>query len=253
MIQNPMDMKGALVLVTGASSGIGRETAILLSQLNARLVLTGRNQERLAKTLDRMEGTGHRVEPFDLENTDAIPKWIRSIVEQTGPLGGLVHCAGLHQLLPIQFLNTAKVETLMHTNLTSAIMLVKAFRVRGCAVRGSGVVLVSSVAAFSGDAGLSAYGASKAAMIGFSRSAARELAVDGLRVNCVAPANVKTEMLDQLSQNLGPEQLEALQQQHPLGFGEPRDVAHAIAFLLAETGRWITGSTLVIDGGYSLH
>ena len=252
MIQNPMDMKGASVLVTGASSGIGRETAILLSQLNARLILTARNQERLAKTLDRMEGTGHRVEPFDLENTEAIPKWIRSIVDRTGPLGGLAHCAGLLQLLPVQFLNTAKIETLMRTNVTSAIMLVKAFRARGCAVRGSGVVLVSSIEAFSGDAGLSAYAASKAALIGFSRSAARELVADGLRVNCVAPATVKTEMLGRLGQDMGEEHLEALRRQHPLGFGEPRDVAHAIAFLLAETGRWITGSTLEIDGGYSL-
>ena len=132
------------------------------------------------------------MEPFDLENTEAIPKWIRSIVDRTGPLGGLAHCAGLLQLLPVQFLNTAKIETLMRTNVTSAIMLVKAFRARGCAVRGSGVVLVSSIEAFSGDAGLSAYAASKAALIGFSRSAARELVADGLRVNCVAPATVKT-------------------------------------------------------------
>jgi len=253
MIQNPMDMKGAWVLVTGASSGIGRETAILLSQLNAHLILTGRNHERLDQTLDRLEGTGHRVQAFDLENTDAIPRWVRSIVDQTGPLGGLAHCAGLLQVLPIQFLNTAKVETLLRTNLTSAIMLVKAFRAHGCAVRGSGLVLVSSIEAFSGDAGLSAYAASKAALIGFSRSAARELVADGLRVNCVAPASVKSEMLDRLGQNMGMDHVGALERQHPLGLGEPRDVAHAIAFLLAETGRWITGSTLEIDGGYSLH
>jgi NAD(P)-dependent dehydrogenase (short-subunit alcohol dehydrogenase family) len=89
-------------------------------------------------------------------------------------------------------------------------------------------------------------------MVGFSRSAARELAAGGLRINCVAPASVKTKMLDQAGQYLGAEQFDALRRQHPLGFGEPRDVAHAIAFLLAKTGRWITGSTLEIDGGYSL-
>jgi NAD(P)-dependent dehydrogenase (short-subunit alcohol dehydrogenase family) len=253
MMQNPMDMKGAVVLVTGASSGIGRETAILLSQLNARLVVSGRNKERLAETLDRLEGTGHSMEPFDLDNTDAIPNWIRGIVDRAGPLGGVAHCAGLHLLLPVQFLTTAKVEALMHANVTGAIMLVKAFRARGCAVRGSGVVLISSVAAFSGDLGLSAYAASKAAMIGFSRSAAHELAADGLRVNCVAPASVNTRMLARLGESAGAEHLDALRRRHPLGFGEPRDVAYSIAFLLAETGRWITGSTLEIDGGYSLH
>lgn len=252
MTLNPMDMKGALVLVTGASSGIGRETAILLSQLNARVIASGRNRERLGETMDRLEGTGHLAEPFDLDETDAIPKWIRGIVDRVGPLGGVAHCAGAHQLLPVQYLSTAKVETLMHTNVTSAIILVRAFRARGCAVRGSGVVLLSSVAAFSGDPGLSTYAAGKAALTGFSRSAAAELASDGLRVNCVAPANVRTEMFDQLARSLGAEQLEKLRERHPLGFGEARDVAHAVAFLLAETGRWITGSTLVLDGGYTL-
>jgi NAD(P)-dependent dehydrogenase (short-subunit alcohol dehydrogenase family) len=252
MIQNPLDMKGALVLVTGASSGIGRETAIVLSQLNARLVITGRDQARLAQTLEQLEGTGHRVEPFDLENTDAIPKWLRTIVDRTGPLSGLAHCGGLIHLLPVQYLSTAKFETLMRTNVTSAVMLVKAFRARGCAVRGSGVVLLSSMAAFDGDAGLSAYAAGKAALIGFARSAARELVADGLRVNCVAPAIIKGELLDRVGQDTGPEHVERLRQRHPMGFGEPRDVAYAIAYLLAETGRWITGSTLEIDGGYSL-
>jgi NAD(P)-dependent dehydrogenase (short-subunit alcohol dehydrogenase family) len=248
-----MDMKGALVLVTGASSGIGRETAILLSQLNARVVLTGRSEQRLAETLNNLEGTGHSMEMFDLENADAIPKWIRSIVDRIGPLGGLAHCAGIHQLLPLQYLSAAKVESLMHTNLTSAVMLVKAFRARGCAVSGSAIALVSSLAAFSGDHGLSAYAASKAALIGFSLTAAHELIADRLRINCVAPAVVRTEMLDRLTQSLGEEQLAILLKRHPLGFGEPRDVAYAVAFLLAETGRWITGTTLEVNGGYPLY
>jgi NAD(P)-dependent dehydrogenase (short-subunit alcohol dehydrogenase family) len=249
---NPMDMKGALVLVTGASSGIGRETAVVLSQLNARVILSGRNAERLAETAGRLEGSGHLVEPFDLDDTEAIPQWVRGMVDRTGPLGGVAHCAGAIQLLPVQFLNTAKIEALMRTNVTGAMMLVKAFRARGCAVRGSGIVLLSSIEAFAGDPGLSAYAASKAALVGFSRSAARELTADGLRVNCVAPASVQTEMLDRVGDSTGADRLDKLRQQHPLGFGEARDVAYAIAYLLAETGRWITGSTLEIDGGYSL-
>lgn len=252
MLHNPMDMKGALVLVTGASSGIGRETAILLSQLNARVALTGRNRERLAETLDRLEGTGHLAEPFDLDDTEAIPKWVRGIVDRAGPLGGMAHCAGSLLLLPVQFLSTAKVEALMRTNLTSAILLVKAFRARGCAARGSGVVLVSSMGALTGDTGLSAYTASKGALIGFARTAARELVADGLRVNCVAPGMVRTEMIGRLGREMGEEHLAEMERRYPLGFGEPRDVAHAIAFLLAETGRWITGSTLELDGGYTL-
>lgn len=252
MTHNPMDLKGALVLVTGASSGIGRETAILLSQLNARLVISGRNRERLAETLGKLEGSGHLAEPFDLDNTDAIPKWVRGIVDRAGSLGGVAHCAGILEVLPIRYQTTAKIEAIMRTNLTSAIMLVKGFRARGCAVRGSAVVLVSSVAASSGDRGLSSYAASKAALIGFSRTAARELVADGLRVNCVAPAIIRDELLGRLGDEMGAESVELLLRQHPMGFGEPRDVAHAIAFLLADTGRWITGSTLELDGGYSL-
>jgi NAD(P)-dependent dehydrogenase (short-subunit alcohol dehydrogenase family) len=160
-------------------------------------------------------------------------------------LDGVAHCAGAYQLLPLQYLSAAKIETPMRTNVTGAIMLVKAFRARGCAVRGSGVVLVSSVAAFSGAPGLSAYAAGKAALTGFSRTAASELAAGGLRVN-------RTAMPGQAGQYLGAEQLEKLRLWHPLGFGEPRDVARAIAFLLAETGRWITGFALVLDGGYTL-
>ena len=130
----------------------------------------------------------------------------------------------------------------MRTNVTGAIMLVKAFRARGCAVRGSGVVLVSSVAAFSGAPGLSAYAAGKAALTGFSRTAASELAAGGLRVN-------RTAMPGQAGQYLGAEQLEKLRLWHPLGFGEPRDVANFCLFLASSDADYITGQVVVIDGG----
>ena len=249
---NPLDMRGRTVLVTGASSGIGRETAILLSELDARVVLVARNRERLEETLGRMSGEGHRIEPFDLNETDAIPDWIKRITTETGPLGGLVHSAGVVTTIPVQAASTARIESLMRTNVTSAIMLVKAFRRSGCALRGSGIVLLSSIMGIVGAPGISIYSASKAALVGFSRSAALELAASGLRINCVAPAVVETEMARRESEmTQTQEQHEAMERMHPLGFGRPRDVAHAVAFLLADTGRWITGTTLVVDGGYS--
>src|ERR1039458_2076046 len=118
---NPLDMQGRAVLVTGASSGLGRETAILLSELNARVVLSGRSRERLEETLSPMSGEGHRIEPFDLNETDAIPDWIKRIVAETGPLGGLVHSAGVVNITPLQVVSTARTESLMRTNVTSAI------------------------------------------------------------------------------------------------------------------------------------
>ncbi len=241
-----------MVLVTGASSGLGRETAILLSELNARVALSGRSRERLEETLSQMSGEGHRIEPFDLNETDAIPDWIKRITAETGPLGGLVHSAGVVTTIPVQAATTARIESLMRTNVTSAIMLVKGFRRPGCALGGSGIVLFSSVMGIIGSPGVSIYAASKAALIGFARSAALELAASGLRINCVAPAVVETEMARRAAEmTQTQEQHEAMERLHPLGFGRPRDVAHAAAFLLAGTGRWITGTTLVVDGGYS--
>jgi NAD(P)-dependent dehydrogenase (short-subunit alcohol dehydrogenase family) len=133
---------------------------------------------------------------------------------------------------------------------TSAMMLVKAFRRSGCALSGSGIVLFSSVIGMVGAPGLSIYSASKAALVGFTRSAALELSAYGLRINCVAPGIVKTAMVGRSLEETQ-EQYEIMKSKYPLGLGCPRDVAYAAAFLLADTGRWITGTALVVDGGYS--
>jgi len=253
MTVNPLRMQGRTILVTGASSGIGRATAILLSQLECRVILAARDLPRLEETRSAMQGADHRVEPFDLSNSDDIPAWIKQVVAQAGPLHGLVHCAGMNEPIPLRMMTTGKLEALMHANLTSAVMLTKAFRQKGCPVRGGGIVLLSSVAGLTGQPAISAYSATKAALIGFTRSAALELAPEGLRINCVAPGLVATEMGEQLRERLPPGQGEAIERMHPLGIGTPLDVAQAIAFLLADTGRWITGTTLVIDGGYTAH
>lgn len=251
MPSNPMDLSGATVLVTGASSGIGRETAILLSELNARVVLAGRNRERLELTLGSLQGQGHRIEEFDLCRTEEVSKWLRSIVAQTGPLRGIVHSAGIQVTSPIRFVTQKATEEVMRTNLLGAIMLMQAFSQKGCHTENSSSVFIASVVGLVGRPQTSVYAASKAALVGLAKSLAVELANQRIRVNCVAPAFVTGEMLDQVRELVTPEQFSALELSHPLGFGSPRDVANAVAFLLADTGRWITGSTLVVDGGYS--
>jgi NAD(P)-dependent dehydrogenase (short-subunit alcohol dehydrogenase family) len=251
MAENPLELTGRRVLVTGASAGIGRETAILLGALNARLVLAGRNEQRLRQTLACLDGEGHSMEVVDLAAVEQIPEWMRRIAAAGGPLNGLVHAAGKQIVAPIRALSPQSLDSLMKTNLYSAVMLARGFCQKDCGAPGGSIVFVSSVMAMVGQPARAAYGASKAALVGLTKSLALELARDRIRVNCVAPAFVQTGMLDRVREMLSAEQFAALEQAHPLGFGTPRDVAHAIAFLLADTGRWITGSTLVVDGGYS--
>jgi NAD(P)-dependent dehydrogenase (short-subunit alcohol dehydrogenase family) len=251
MAINPMDLTGATVLVTGASSGIGRETAILLSLLGARVILSGRNQGRLEETAASLSGDGHRVEPFDLTHGEEISNWLRSLTAQTGPLNGLVHSAGVQFTVPLRVMKPQVIEGLLRTNLLSAIMLARGFCQKGCHTAESSIVFLSSTAAFAGQPALSVYGASKAALMGLAKSLALEWAPQRIRVNCVAPAWVRTEMTEQFREGLSPERFQDIEKAHPLGLGQPRDVANAIAFLLAGTGRWITGTTLVVDGGCS--
>lgn len=250
---NPMDLSGRTILVTGASSGIGRETCILLSQLGARLILVARNLERLKETSERLEGVEHRIESFDLRAIDEIPVWLKAITSEVGGLHGLVHSAGITLTLPLRLLTSKQLEEIMLINLSTSMFLAKALRQKGCCQPGSSLVFLSAAAGLVGTVGLSAYTASKGAIVALTRSLAMELAREGIRVNCVAPAGVRTEMYEKFQQTLTPDQFSAIAAAHPLGLGTALDVAHAIAFLLADTGRWITGTTLVVDGGLTAH
>lgn len=247
---NPLALDGRTILLTGASSGIGRETARLLDGLGARLVLVARSPERLAETAAEL-AEAHRVEPFDLQETAAIPHWLKTVAEETGPLHGVVHCAGVRRDMPLRLLQGEHVDETMRINVTAAAVLARAYRQRGVAATGGSLVLLASVMGLVGESMLAAYSASKGAVIALTKSLAVELARDGIRVNCVAPGAVRSEMMAKVEAALSPEQFAEIERMHLLGLGEPRDVAHAIAFLLADTGRWITGTTLVVDGGYT--
>jgi NAD(P)-dependent dehydrogenase (short-subunit alcohol dehydrogenase family) len=248
---NPLDLTGRTILVTGASSGIGREAAVTLSRLGARLVLVARNSERLSETRSALAGDGHRVAAFDLSNVEAIPDWMKSLAAESGPLDGLVHSAGVVINRPLRFMSGEALDSVMRVNFTSAVHLAKGFRQKQVCRTPASVVFVSSVMGLTGQPGLAAYCASKGALIALVRSLAVEHAAEGIRFNCVAPGQVRTEMTAQISETMTPEQFAAIGAQHPLGLGEAADVASAIAFLLADSGKWITGTSLVVDGGYT--
>lgn len=249
---SPLKLTGRTILVTGGSSGIGRATSVLLSQLGARVVIVGRDEARLQATLAELHGLDHGYEVFDLSRVEFIPEWFARVVGSVGPLGGLVCAAGVSSVRPLRALKLQHAEEMMRTNFFSAMVLTATFAKRAMHTDRAGVVLVASVAGTHGVPGRCEYSASKGALIAFARSAAIELAGAGVRVNCVAPAFVRTPLYENDARDLSPEQAEALvKATQPLGLGEPIDVANAIAFLLAETGRWITGSVLNVDGGYS--
>lgn len=248
---NPMDLTGRAILVTGASSGIGRATALLLGRLGARPVLVARDRGRLEAVASELQGSDPVVETLDLSDLAAIAGRVKELARGVGGLHGLVHAAGIHAMQPLRMLEPPDVDAVLRVNVAAAVQLVRGFRQKGVVARPASVVLLASVVGLVGQPGVAAYAASKGAVIALTKSSALELAREGIRVNCVAPSLVRTPMTDQILGNLDPAQVAAVEAMHPLGLGEPADVAHAVAFLLADTGRWITGTTLVIDGGYT--
>jgi NAD(P)-dependent dehydrogenase (short-subunit alcohol dehydrogenase family) len=249
-IVNPMDLTGRTILVTGGSSGIGRGTAIRLSELGARVIIAGRNPQRLQETLSSLAGDGHLIQEFDLTQVDDIPEWLTKLAAGAGPLDGIVHCAGIAPLKPLRILTVKVIRETMNINVEAAFMLARGFRRNNVCRSGGSLVLISSVAALRGNSGQSAYAASKGAIISLTKTLAVELTSDHLRVNCVVPAFVETPMYEAFKRSQPEDQHSQTVSRHPLGVGKPVDVANAIAFLLSDAARWITGESLVVDGGY---
>lgn len=252
-MRNPFDMTGHRVLVTGASSGIGRATAELLAEMGCQVVLAARDKERLASVARSLAGRGHQVEAMDLSKSQHIAPWLRSVVDKGGALTGLVHSAGAHRTRPVRFEQPVENDPLWAINFHAASALLTAFRKPGIrSAAKSSVVFVSSIVSLIGQPGIAAYCATKGALNAYTRAAALELARESIRVNCVAPGHVHTMLSASAESKLTDAQVQAIVDSHPLGVGAPSDVANAILFLLADTSRWITGSTLVVDGGYTV-
>jgi NAD(P)-dependent dehydrogenase (short-subunit alcohol dehydrogenase family) len=244
---------GKRILVTGASSGIGRAAAKYLADRGADLVLVARDRLRLEQLHQELPSGLHSVAAYDVRQFQTLAGWMKEIATH-GPLHGVVHSAGVSILRPLAALDSDSVATVFETNTFAALALAKGFRQKQVvATEGGAIVYVSSVAGLTGQAGISAYCGSKAALHAIAKSLSLELARQRIRVNCVAPGIVRTEMLGNLKKSLTAEQFKAIEDMHPLGIGEPDDVAAVIAFLLSDAARWITGTTVTVDGGYTAH
>ena len=243
-----VDLNGKRILVTGASSGIGRACAILISKLGGNVVLVARRQAALEETLRLMERPeAHLVVPCDISNSDAVA----SLVSKTGKIDGLVHAAGIAPMCPIGFVDNNSYEAAFKVNYVSFLELMRDYSKLKNRNEKLSVVAVSSVSADVGWSGGVVYCGTKGALSASVRALALELAPKGIRVNAVCPSNIKTPMYDAGSVDVNSEEsLKALLAKQPLGLGEPEQVASAVAFLLSDAASFITGVNLPVDGGY---
>lgn len=248
-----IDLAGKSIVVTGASSGIGRACAITLSRLGARLALFGRDQARLEETrFGCQHPEQHSLTSLDLCSYDDITPAIQKIVERSGPINGLVHAAGISITLPLSSLKAVHFEKYMATNVTAAFLLAGVVTRRAFFhEQGGSVVFVSSVMGIVGEKGKVLYSSTKGALSSGARSLALELAARKIRVNTISPGVVVTPLSERAVYNQTERQRNYIESLHPLGLGLPDDVANACAFLVSDAARWVTGSNLTTDGGYS--
>lgn len=248
------DFDGKTVVVSGASSGIGRAISVELGRRGARVVLVGRNRAELDQTAALLPGGSGVVLELDLGLHDEIVPAVRDVAKSGGRVYGLCHSAGVVETLPLSASPAARVQAMMEVNYLAGMELARAVSRRDVMEPDGGAILfMSSIYALIGMPGQIAYSGSKGAVKAAARSMAIELARRNIRVNVLSPGMVRTEMTDGALGKLAPEQVQALEDQHPLGFGRPEDIAQAAAFLLSPASRWITGTDLVVDGGRSAH
>jgi len=246
-------LSGKTILVTGASSGIGRQIAVACSVMDARVILLGRNWERLGETLAAMQNPDfHLRYSVDLAEYEKIESIVKDATGMTGKIHGLVHCAGISSTLPLRVINMEKVADLFRINVFSAINLTKIVCKQAYIVDdGASIVFVSSVMGIVGEAGKSLYGMTKGALIAAAKSLAVELAPRKIRVNCVSPGVVVTPMSQSSFYSQSEETLNKIRSLHPLGIGRVEDVANPCVFMLSDAARWITGTNFIVDGGYT--
>lgn len=245
---NPFSLKGKTILVTGASSGIGKATAIECSKLGANVVITGRNEQRLHETLAMLEGEHNLMIVSDLSNEESLA----NLVEQCPSLDGLVNNAGSTIMTPTQFISRDKLIQVLEVNTIAPILLTQMLLKKKKLGKGSSIVVTDSISGVKiASPGNVLYSTSKSAINGFVKNAALDLAGKNIRVNAVCPGMIATHILDNAS--VTAEDLAEDMKKYPLKrYGKPEEVAYAIIYLLSDASAFTTGASIVIDGGFTL-
>lgn len=250
---NPLSIRGKTIAVTGAASGIGRQCSIDFAKAGANLVLLDLNKDALEVTVS--ECRQHKVNVIccacDLTDTSAVVSLIDNAVQQVGPINGLLHAAGIEKTLPFNKFTTDDYQNIYNVNVITGLNLVSILskkKYRGDIAR---YVLIASITALVGRPGVTAYAASKGALVSAVKTMALELAPKGITINCISPGTIITPLLENMLTSLSEEQREERKTGFPMGLGKPSDIANTAMFLLSDGARWITGQNIVVDGGYT--
>lgn len=241
---NPFTLEGKTVLVTGASSGIGRGIAVTCSKMGATVILNGRNEQKLQETISQMEGEGHVIIVGDLTDAAALA----AMVAGFSKLDGVVHCAGVGDRVLCKNVTEADVDRIMAVNYKAPVLLQTEIIRQKKLNKGSSIVFVASIANDSPTVGNALYAASKGAIIGYAKCLQLELAPRQIRVNCISPAMVWTDLI--VKGGVTEEELREDEQKYPLKrYGKPEDIANLAVYLLSDASKWMTGSNVKITGG----
>lgn len=250
---NPFSLSGKVILVTGASSGIGRACAIRCAEAGASVILLARNEARLQETAASLPaGTSFRIIQADLGSGQLPENELKEAVHSLGRFSGMVYAAGVSTTMPLRLLDEAKMLAFFQTNVSGAVLLSKWLaKPANLGENGGSIVLLSSVMGMVGEAGKTVYSLTKGALIAGAKSMAIELAPKKLRVNTIAPGVVVTPMTNEAVYSQDEDSRAKIISLHPLGLGNTDDIAYACIYLLSDAARWITGANIPIDGGYT--
>ena len=241
-------LSGKTILVTGASSGIGKQICITLAEQGAQLIITGRNNERLQETLQLLQGENHQAIACDLEQNEEIVNLVSRLVV----LNGVVLCAGIIEYVPAKYITQKKIDNVFNINYSAQIVIVQQLLKNKFIANGASILFISSISSKLGVPGTLLYASSKAAVNSATKVLAVELAKQKIRVNSLCPGLVQTKMLDSAKGVSDESNFAELEKSYPLGIGQPEDVANVACFFMTDASRWTTGINMTIDGGHTL-